>query len=378
MMNTLKMPYFRRTPTTFGATRDTTMRLMLSKPVVPAQAGTQCRAPNDAGFPPSPNNAGFPPSRERRNVAVYLIASLLCCAAVSVPNAVHAQENCDAQFNAARVLAPAERIPALTNVLKTCPIFLAAYTLAVDQIDTGASAAALRTLELAEKDLLDKTNIALSAAVLGRQAQAMLANNDLIGAHGRAAAAQTLFDTRRAAASSKTPPEALPANPKWFDTVRANIERQLSEPAQLPAMAKVLEAQLAGNPVNKSFGVRPKIDLRVQFDFNQASLSAQGLKMVETLIASLQTTTPNGDIVLIGHTDTVGAKAYNQTLSERRASTVTQAILRAMPQLNGRVKSCGLGMDKPAFEGDMPDKDALNRRVELRFDAEPCAGRAIR
>ena len=73
---------------------------------------------------------------------------------------------------------------------------------------------------------------------------------------------------------------------------------------------------------------------------------------------------------LNGHTDSKGAKAYNQALSERRAESVRQWFIQN--GLNPKtLQTQGLGETSPTASNKLKGKDnpegrALNRRVELK------------
>ena len=68
---------------------------------------------------------------------------------------------------------------------------------------------------------------------------------------------------------------------------------------------------------------------------------------------------PETTIEVGGHTDTRGAAAYNQKLSERRALAVTNELIRngVIPE---RIKTVGYGMSRP-----ISSAHAMNRRVEI-------------
>ncbi len=72
-------------------------------------------------------------------------------------------------------------------------------------------------------------------------------------------------------------------------------------------------------------------------------------------------------IVVEGHTDNVGSDESNQTLSERRASTVGQYI--AGRGINGqRVLTAGFGESRPIASNDSDAGRSQNRRVEVRLE----------
>lgn len=72
-------------------------------------------------------------------------------------------------------------------------------------------------------------------------------------------------------------------------------------------------------------------------------------------------------ILVSGHTDSVGAAEYNQTLSEQRADSVKDYLVQSgVP--SGRVKSVGYGKRYPVASNDTPAGREQNRRVELKLE----------
>mgnify|MGYP000462916810 CR=1 FL=1 len=66
-----------------------------------------------------------------------------------------------------------------------------------------------------------------------------------------------------------------------------------------------------------------------------------------------------------GHTDSTGAEAYNQGLSERRANSVTKWLIENGID-SGRLESVGYGETKPKYDNGTKEGRRLNRRVEIR------------
>ena len=73
---------------------------------------------------------------------------------------------------------------------------------------------------------------------------------------------------------------------------------------------------------------------------------------------------PRNDVQVIGHTDNSGAAAYNQDLSQRRASAVA-AILAGEGVPYNRMSAIGRGEDQPVASNLTPQGRAQNRRVEI-------------
>ncbi len=72
----------------------------------------------------------------------------------------------------------------------------------------------------------------------------------------------------------------------------------------------------------------------------------------------------NSTLQVVGHTDSDGDAAYNQTLSEGRAQSVANTLIAngVPPQ---RVRTFGRGESQPVASNLTPDGKALNRRVEI-------------
>lgn len=73
---------------------------------------------------------------------------------------------------------------------------------------------------------------------------------------------------------------------------------------------------------------------------------------------------PGTRVEVIGHTDNTGAAAYNQDLSQRRATAVA-AVLRNAGVSGGRIVPYGRGEDMPIASNLTPAGKAQNRRVEI-------------
>lgn len=73
---------------------------------------------------------------------------------------------------------------------------------------------------------------------------------------------------------------------------------------------------------------------------------------------------PNSRIEVIGHTDNTGTAAYNQDLSQRRASSVA-SVLRDNGVPGARIAAYGRGEDQPVASNLTPEGRAKNRRVEI-------------
>lgn len=101
----------------------------------------------------------------------------------------------------------------------------------------------------------------------------------------------------------------------------------------------------------------------VFFDFDSDELTPEALAILRTVAANA----PQMDyttIELSGHTDTSGASAYNQALSERRAANVQAELVRLGLQSN-EIATTAQGEGSPLIATDNGIREPQNRRVEI-------------
>jgi outer membrane protein OmpA-like peptidoglycan-associated protein len=101
----------------------------------------------------------------------------------------------------------------------------------------------------------------------------------------------------------------------------------------------------------------------ITFATNSADLNANFFDVLNSV--SLVVNEYNQTVIEVaGHTDSTGTDAYNQQLSERRASAVA-AYLGTRSVLPDRVITVGMGEGRPVATNDTDVGRQQNRRVEL-------------
>ena len=101
----------------------------------------------------------------------------------------------------------------------------------------------------------------------------------------------------------------------------------------------------------------------VLFDTGRSDLKPGALRALEQLTAFL-VENPERSAIIEGHTDSVGADAFNQRLSEQRAAAVQNALLeRGIAQ--ERLSAVGFGPSRPVVGNDTAAGRQQNRRVEI-------------
>ena len=100
------------------------------------------------------------------------------------------------------------------------------------------------------------------------------------------------------------------------------------------------------------------------FDFDQVKIDKKYDKKIKALVLALERH-PDLEIMLQGHTDSVGMKKYNQKLSERRAIQVRDVMINRFGAPSDRILALGFGEDRPAEGNTSRDGRAKNRRVVM-------------
>lgn len=123
--------------------------------------------------------------------------------------------------------------------------------------------------------------------------------------------------------------------------------------------------QIEGIDVARTDDDELKVTVRneILFDFNSASLrssSRDELREMADVFNRYNDTT----IVVAGHTDSVGSTAYNQRLSNRRASSVA-SYLENLGVRDSRIDAVGYGESRAKASNSTASGRQQNRRVEL-------------
>jgi OOP family OmpA-OmpF porin len=101
----------------------------------------------------------------------------------------------------------------------------------------------------------------------------------------------------------------------------------------------------------------------VLFATGKADLSSDALRSVDKLADFLQKY-PNRNVLIEGHTDSVGSDEFNLTLSQKRADSVKETLTsRGIGE--GRIATKGYGKKFPVASNDTVAGKQQNRRVEV-------------
>jgi OOP family OmpA-OmpF porin len=101
----------------------------------------------------------------------------------------------------------------------------------------------------------------------------------------------------------------------------------------------------------------------VYFDTNKWNIKPQYYRILDEVVIVLRKN-PHLKVQIQGHTDNKGSAKYNQKLSENRAKSVMNYLIKA--GINSeRLTDRGYGLTRPAFPNTSAENTAKNRRVEL-------------
>lgn len=114
-------------------------------------------------------------------------------------------------------------------------------------------------------------------------------------------------------------------------------------------------------------GIVVEFSNNVLFGFDKSELSDASKETLEKLVLVLNEY-PDTDIELQGHTDSKGSDSYNQTLSEKRANSVsTYLVSKGIAQ--SRITAKGFGETMPKYDNETEEGRSQNRRVEFLITA---------
>ena len=114
-------------------------------------------------------------------------------------------------------------------------------------------------------------------------------------------------------------------------------------------------------------GIKITFDSGILFETNSTTLQSQAKTNIANLAVILNKY-PDTNILVTGHTDYVGTDEYNQSLSERRAESVSDYTM-GQGVTSSRFSVIGLGETEPIATNETVEGKQLNRRVEIAIFA---------
>ena len=135
---------------------------------------------------------------------------------------------------------------------------------------------------------------------------------------------------------------------------------------QMDNQAKKIEEEIPGAEVQRiDDGIVVTFDENsgVYFDTNKSDINAKSQETLNKIINVLKEY-PETNVLVVGHTDNTGKAAYNMSLSEKRAKSVTNYFVK-----NGlsssRFTTKWFGEEQPVADNSTAEGRSKNRRVNL-------------
>jgi OOP family OmpA-OmpF porin len=134
-----------------------------------------------------------------------------------------------------------------------------------------------------------------------------------------------------------------------------SIEKQVTDAASVEVRYKAVSEALPPRP--RSFVLH--------YEFGTTKLTAQSRGQIDEMLDEIKRL-PAPEIIIIGHTDQIGADSVNDALSLRRAEAVAQ-LLKARGIDPRSIETVGRGKREILVKGRAGVPEEKNRRVEIRI-----------
>lgn len=155
------------------------------------------------------------------------------------------------------------------------------------------------------------------------------------------------------------PPEAQPSATR-VERGLAVVQLEILETAAMDTGLVSVDAQAMKKAILESGRVAL---YGIYFDTGSAVIKPESKPALDEIVTLLKTA-PNLRLLVVGHTDTVGAFASNQDLSLKRAQSVV-AVIAQYGIASSRLQPAGVGFAAPVASNRTEQGRAKNRRVEL-------------
>ena len=137
---------------------------------------------------------------------------------------------------------------------------------------------------------------------------------------------------------------------------------------QMDQQAKELKIVIPGAVVERvGEGIQVTFASGLLYDFDSDAIRPEAAENLRNLASSLRKY-PNTDLLIVGHTDASGTTAYNQDLSQRRASSAS-GYLKSQGVASTRMHASGKGESEALASNETEAGRQMNRRIEVAIFA---------
>lgn len=220
---------------------------------------------------------------------------------------------------------------------------------------------AKQSLDQAERSFNDDGDSATTkdfAYVAIRKAQ-------LADASARAGLAQKEKDAAEREANNLTADQLKSARSDLAKTQdQLAREKHAREEAEKKAALAMADLQRLAAVKQESRGMVITLSGSVLFPTNESTLLPAAVVKLNEVADALIKGNPDANMTIEGHTDSQGQRQYNMELSQKRAEAVkSQLVTRGVAA--DRIKTVGVGPDRPIAPNNTAEGRANNRRVEI-------------
>lgn len=109
------------------------------------------------------------------------------------------------------------------------------------------------------------------------------------------------------------------------------------------------------------------VNMAIEFDFDSAQIHPDSYLYLDRLGEVIEQDYEDNNIVVNGHTDSIGEQGYNLRLSYKRAHAVKRYLLRNFEISRSQIEIFGYGENLPLVANNTPRNRQKNRRVEVKI-----------
>ena len=141
-------------------------------------------------------------------------------------------------------------------------------------------------------------------------------------------------------------------------------EQALRADAEKKAAQALSDLQKIANVKQETRGMVITLSGSVLFKTDESTLLPQAMTKLNDVGDALIKGNPDASITIEGHTDSQGSRDHNMQLAQRRADAV-KAQLVAHGVASDRIRTAGVGPDRPVADNKSAEGRANNPRVEI-------------
>jgi outer membrane protein OmpA-like peptidoglycan-associated protein len=141
-------------------------------------------------------------------------------------------------------------------------------------------------------------------------------------------------------------------------------EKAAREEAEKRAAQAMADLQKIASVKQESRGMVITLSGSVLFPTNESNLLPGAVVKLNDVADALTKGNPDSNITIEGHTDSQGQRDYNMNLGQKRADAVKDQLV-ARGVAADRIKTVGVGPDRPIADNKTAEGRANNRRVEI-------------